>query len=291
MFTREVYTNSKGENFSYLTHGNQAAENLIFFFHATGFNAETYNSFLSNLSKKLGDNYKIISLDQRGHGLSLANADPRKLSTWNSLVDDAKEFVQKFSSKKLYFSGHSMGAIIALKLSTEFSEISRLFLIDPVLPGPKFSAYGRVKKFFRLNKTSHMVLAAKNRRFEFASKQEAFNHFKGRGAYKSWTDDILQDYLNGGMIVEQDKAYLSCHPHWEAEVFNTASLDTWKYIKKVKCKVFVPYALIASTMGDGARKSLQKNHNFRLKPYDASHFLPMEKGDQLSSDIESFILN
>ena len=93
------------------------------------------------------------------------------------------------------------------------------------------------------------------------------------------------------MIVEQDKAYLSCHPHWEAEVFNTASLDTWKYIKKVKCKVFVPYALIASTMGDGARKSLQKNHNFRLKPYDSSHFLPMEKGDQLSSDIESFILN
>ena len=76
---------------------------LIFFFHATGFNAETYNSFLSNLSKKLGDNYKIISLDQRGHGLSLANADPGKLSTWNSFVDDAKDFVQKFSSKEFIF--------------------------------------------------------------------------------------------------------------------------------------------------------------------------------------------
>ena len=290
MFKREVYTNSKGENFSYLMHGNSEAENLIFFFHATGFNAETYNNFLSNLSKKLGENYKIVSLDQRGHGLSLANADPGKLTTWNSFVKDAKEFVQTFSSKKLYFSGHSMGAIIALKLSTEFSEISRLFLIDPVLPGPKFSAYGRLKKVLRLNKTSHMVLAAKNRRFEFASKQEAFNHFKGRGAYKSWNDDILQDYLNGGMIVEEGKSYLSCHPHWEAEVFNTASLDTWKYIKKVKCEVFIPYALIASTMGDGARKSIQKYQNFRLKPYDASHFLPMEKGDQLSSDIESFIL-
>ena len=290
MFIREVYTNSKGENFSYLTHGNQAAKNLIFYFHATGFNAETYNNFLSKLSKKLGDNYKIISLDQRGHGLSLANANPGKLTTWNSFVDDAKDFVQMFSSDKLFFSGHSMGAIIALKLSTEFSEISKLFLIDPVLPGPKFSSYGRVKKFFRLNKTSHMVLAAKNRRFEFSSKQEAFNHFKGRGAYKSWDDDILQDYLNGGMIVEENRSYLSCHPHWEAEVFNTASLDTWKYIKKVKCEVFVPYALIASTMGNGARKSFQKYHNFRLKPYEASHFLPMEEGDQLSSDIESFIL-
>ena len=104
MFTREVYTNSKGENFSYLTHGNQAAENLIFFFHATGFNAETYNKFLSNLSKKLGDNYKIISLDQRGHGLSLANANPGKLTTWNSFVDDAKDFVQMFSSSKLFVS-------------------------------------------------------------------------------------------------------------------------------------------------------------------------------------------
>ena len=75
------------------------------------------------------------------------------------------------------------------------------------------------------------------------------------------------------------------------DVYKRQSLDTWKYIKKVKCDVFVPYALIASTMGDGARKSLQKNHNFRLKPYEASHFLPMEKGDQLSSDIESFVFN
>ena len=95
----------------------------------------------------MGDNYKIISLDQRGHGLSLANANPGKLTTWNSFVDDAKNFVQMFSSDKLYFSGHSMGAIIALKLSTEFSEISKLFLIDPVLPGPKFSSFGRVKNF------------------------------------------------------------------------------------------------------------------------------------------------
>ena len=35
----------------------------------------------------------------------------------------------------------------------------------------------------------------------------------------------------------------------------------------------------------------QKKHNFRLKPYEASHFLPMEKGDQLTSDIESFVFN
>ena len=111
-----------------------------------------------------------------------------------------------------------------------------------------------------------------------------------RDSYKSWDDDILQDYLNGGMIVEENRSYLSCHPHWESEVFNTASLDTWKYIKKIKCEVFVPYALIASTMGDGARKSFHKYHNFILKPYEASHFLPMEEGDQLSSDIESFIL-
>ena len=33
----------------------------------------------------------------------LANADPGKLSTWNSFVDDAKEFVQKFSSRNYIF--------------------------------------------------------------------------------------------------------------------------------------------------------------------------------------------
>ena len=73
-----------------------------------------------------------------------------------------------------------------------------------------------------------------------------------------------------------------------SKVFNTASLDTWKYIK-VKCKVFVPYALIASTMEmvqENSKKTIILGLNHTML-----HISTMKKGDQLSSDIESFILS
>ena len=75
----EIYNNI----FSYIFLEGQNKDKNIFFFHATGFNAETYIPFFLKLNELLDNQYSIYALDQRGHGLSKATAVPSELSSWN----------------------------------------------------------------------------------------------------------------------------------------------------------------------------------------------------------------
>ena len=74
---RSSYINSKGEEFSYLKNKTKKDSLNFVFFHATGFNAQTYTILLDKLNKKFNSEINIYALDQRGHGLSKAEAIPK----------------------------------------------------------------------------------------------------------------------------------------------------------------------------------------------------------------------
>ena len=60
--------NSRGEIFSLLSSSDSQSSTLsILFFHATGFNAQTYIQLLEKLNKKFNQDINILALDQRGH--------------------------------------------------------------------------------------------------------------------------------------------------------------------------------------------------------------------------------
>ena len=104
-----------------------------FFFHATGFNAETYALFLK-LNEILENQFSIYELDHRGHGLSEATAVPSELSSWNTYFEDGKNFLSKFLSSENILMGHSMGGVVAARLAYDFEDkVSKSILIDPVL--------------------------------------------------------------------------------------------------------------------------------------------------------------
>ena len=56
------------DSFSYIYVEGKKQDKNIFFFHATGFNAETYIPFFLKLGELLDNQYSIYALDQRGHG-------------------------------------------------------------------------------------------------------------------------------------------------------------------------------------------------------------------------------
>ena len=55
------------DSFSYIHVEGKKQDKNIFFFHATGFNAETYIPFFLKLGELLDNQYSIYALDQRGH--------------------------------------------------------------------------------------------------------------------------------------------------------------------------------------------------------------------------------
>ena len=79
----EIYNNI----FSYIFLEGQNKDKNIFFFHATGFNAETYIPFFLKLGELLDNQYSIYALDQRGHGLSKASAIPSELTSWQTYFE------------------------------------------------------------------------------------------------------------------------------------------------------------------------------------------------------------
>ena len=120
--------------FSYIFLEGQNKEKNIFFFHATGFNAETYIPFFLKLNALLENQFSIYALDQRGHGLSEATAVPSELSSWNTYFADGNSFLSKFSSSENILMGHSMGGVVAARLAYDFEDkVSKSVLIDPVL--------------------------------------------------------------------------------------------------------------------------------------------------------------
>ena len=76
------------ESFSYLFFKGRSKHNPIIFFHATGLNAETYLNLLTKIYDNFDGERSIYAFDQRGHGLSEAEADHKKLKSWRQFSTD-----------------------------------------------------------------------------------------------------------------------------------------------------------------------------------------------------------
>ena len=210
---RKVFTNNRGEQFSYLSNESQKDAVNFVFFHATGFNAQTYEILLRKLADISESKFNLYALDQRGHGFSKARAEPSELNSWSVFLDDGLDFIDSLSGK-IICSGHSMGSVIAAKIaSLRKDRIERLFMIEPVLysywESLKFSLMSKM----RINRKLDIAAGAAKRRREFESLEHALNSYKGRGAFATWGDEWISSYLLGGTEETKDgNIQLTCAP-------------------------------------------------------------------------------
>ena len=293
MMERKTFTNKEGEDFSYLVHQSEGNSKNFVFFHATGFNSETYKILFDKLLSHYDNEINIYALDQRGHGLSAAKSNPDELKTWDVFVRDGEEFIENISGSVI-LSGHSMGSIIAAKIaSLNPSKVSHLFMIEPVLYGPMESLKFRLKSLLRINRELAIAGGAAKRRRNFSSIDEAVTSYTGRGAFTTWSQEWIENYLKGGTQKTESGIELSCSPNWEAATFRSSSMDSWRYLKKIKMNVKVVYGNIGSTFSSQARRALFKiGPNWKSNHYkEASHFLPMEYTDSIIKDLESYLEN
>ena len=290
---RKNFTNRLGEEFSYLAHESTNSKLNFIFFHATGFNAETYRILFEKLKIQFEDQINIYAIDQRGHGLSKARSDHTQLKSWDIFVEDGKEFIDSIEGP-VVCSGHSMGSIIAAKIASLYPDkVPHLFMIEPVLYGPLESLKFRLMSLIKYNRGLSIADGAAKRRREFPSIEEAVSSYTGRGAFTTWSAEWIRNYLLGGSVSTPAGIELSCTPEWEAATFRSSSMDTWKYLRKVKNHVMVVYGSVGSTFSAQARKNLfMLGSNWDSEYYkEASHFLPMEYPDSVIKDLKDYLEN
>jgi pimeloyl-ACP methyl ester carboxylesterase len=252
----------------------------VVFVHANGFNGQTYRALLAPLSAGL----RVMAVDQRGHGSSRLAADPDHRRDWLDLRDDLLALLAVLDQGPVVLAGHSMGATVSLLAAAAAPEAVRgLVLLDPVVVPRAMAFYARLPwTSGALWKRMPIVQGALRRRAVFDSREAAFTAYRGRGAFKTWPEAMLADYVGGGFRDRDDgKVELACAPAWEASNYAAQGHDPWRAMARLRCPARILRAEQGSTARLGAAAWLARRYpKVRLETVaGASHFLPMERPD------------
>ncbi len=264
-----------------LDFGDAARPVDVVFAHANGFNAMTYRSILGPLSLSL----RIIAMDQRGHGASRLPANPQGRRSWADLRDDLVALLETLGDGPVILAGHSMGATACLLAAHERPDrVRALALFDPVVLPRWTSALMHRAPWLATRIYSRMSLTqgALRRRSVFESFGAAFRAYRGRGAFRTWPEIMLADYVAGGFRERDDGTVeLSCAPAWEASNFAAQGNDTWRALDRATAPIDIYQSATQSACRIGAAVGLQRR-NPRLHVHvvpQSTHFLPMERPD------------
>jgi pimeloyl-ACP methyl ester carboxylesterase len=136
---------------------------------------------------------------------------------------------------------------------------------------------------------------AARRRQVFGSFDDALDRYRGRGAFATWPEETLIDYLRGGLVPTGNgtEVRLACTGAWESKTFQNALPGGARLVANVKC----PLTLLHAGPGafDGTARPDEIATIIGLKP-DAkivgvpgtTHFLPMEKPEAVQAEILAF---
>lgn len=250
----------------------------VVFVHANGFNAQTYRALLSPLAGAL----RILAIDQRGHGATTLPADPEDRRSWRDLGDDLAGLLDALDGPPVVLAGHSMGGTVSLLAAAERPDrVKGLVLLDPVIMPWLATLYAKAPwTSGRLWKKMPLVQSALRRRAVFDDREQVFAGYKGRGAFKTWPETMLADYVAGGFVQRADgKVELACAPAWEASNYAAQAHDPWRAVKAVRVPVRILKAERHSTCHAGAGFA-RRGKAVRIETVEgATHFLPMERPD------------
>ena len=244
----------------------------LVFSHANGFNARTYRTILGPLEAR----WRVLMVDMRGHGLTRLPDDVEGRDAWTDFRDDLLTVLAAEDLSNVVLSGHSMGGCVSLLSSAVAKDrINSLVLFDPVIMG---SDAPRLPPAAFAD--SPLAAGARNRRAVFPSKAAVVEAYRGRGAFKTWPEAVLADYVEDGFAPTPDgEVTLTCKPAWESSNFTTHSHDAIEAFDASVCPIRIFRAEHGSTCRvDADLDRLTASGRIRIETVPGtSHFLPMER--------------
>lgn len=248
--------------------------------HATGFCGAVWDPFVTELR----DRYRIVTLDQRGHGDS---DKPLTAYAWADFVADLAGVVDALGLRDIFAVGHSKGgAAVAGVAADHPGRIARAVLLDPVLVPRRAEGEGDPP-------SGLLADGARRRRMVWESRAQMLESFAARPPFDSWRRDFLEAYVRGGTRDLGDgRVELKCPGEIEARVYEggarSASLD---YLPRVEIPTLLVTGGRSATLPpDQARRAaaLLRAGRSEVLP-DVGHFVPMEAPEAVLQLLETFL--
>jgi pimeloyl-ACP methyl ester carboxylesterase len=159
-----------------------------------------------------------------------------------------------------------------------------LVLLDPVIMPRIMAFYAHMPwTSGALWKHLPLVQGALRRRAVFDTREAVFAAYRGRGAFKTWPETMLADYVGGGFRERDDgKVELACAPGGRPPT--TAPRPTipggpWA-ASAVRLRILKAEKGSTAHVGDGFARLMRRHPSIRVETVaGTSHFLPMERPD------------
>ena len=252
----------------------------VVFSHANGFNARTYRTILAEPARTL----RILAIDLRGHGSTELPTETEGRTGWEDLGLDLEALLAALDLTHVILAGHSMGATSSLLAApAQPQRVKALALFEPVVLSRERSG-----KPGLMSDDGALARGAARRRSIFESPEAAVEGFVGRGGFKTWSREQVEDYVAGGLTPQEDGSWmLACEPGWEASNFRAQSHDPWPALDQGPRPIRMVLAEHGSTSWLGAdRGRLAAEPGVRIATIPGtSHFLPMERPDLVASTL------
>lgn len=138
--------------------------NVLLLLHGLGSTKKDWDAQVPFFSK----NYRVITLDLRGHGNSTKPVDDYGVEL---MTEDIKQFLDHLNIKKATVIGFSMGGAIAFEMAASHPE----YLEDLVIvnSGPDFNTMGKIGEDLLINRTEFL----ETKGIELLAKEISFNMF------------------------------------------------------------------------------------------------------------------
>lgn len=195
----------------------QAVVPVLLFSHATGLHGRVFEP----LAAFLNDQFRCVSIDLRGHGMS--EVSPGASLAWSGMADVLTALcADVFPMGPLHGIGHSMGGAALVLAAARRPDVFRsLWLYEPVIVPPESGLLP--------DGENPMSEAAARRRDCFDSLEQAYENYASKPPLDQLHPDALRAYVDGGFSSSPDgSVVLRCRPSTEAEVFRHATTsDAW----------------------------------------------------------------
>jgi pimeloyl-ACP methyl ester carboxylesterase len=213
--------------------------------HATGF----CGAVLGPLAEKLGDRFRCIAFDERGHGLSDRPGDGD--FGWYGFAADVGAVVDRLELERPAGFGHSCGAA-ALLLAEQArpGTFSGLYCYEPIMypdDRPLVPGFG----------SNPLAAGALRRREGFGSREEARRNYASKAPFDRLHPDVLAAYVDNGFDEGPDGIRLRCRRDDEAQVFaHGMAHGAFGHLDEIGCPVTLAGGEVTDAIGPPFLRSM-----------------------------------
>lgn len=261
----------------------------LVFAHGNSFPGSTYNVLTKSLRTR---GFTVKVLEKFGH-------DPKHPVTnnWPHLVQQLADLAQAEVAKKgepAFLVGHSLGGFVSIMTAALHPELARgvVLLDSPLIGGWRANALDVAKRTQLVGSISPGKVS-RMRRNSWPDRAAALEHFRHKRAFAQWDPQVLQDYIDHGMVEQDGKVVLAFDRDVETAIYNTLPHNLRALLKRhpLQC----PVAFIGGRQSEemkqvGMALTLEVTQG-RTMLLDGSHLFPMEKPLASAAAVEAALRN